>query len=193
MDLLDQLKKAQSEISNYVVPGGQGNCFKCMSLNIDGQQNIYAKKDPKCYPLLLNLFGTQYDEWEIANLADGAEAEQCYSQNPENYAEQAGVDAINCYGVARYNWECDDICPTDVDKNQLKLNQTITLPANSACQYKVNESYEPVEREAFYLEKTTPDLKLWVHDRPVMKGELRADEKLNHLFELEVWDEVSND
>lgn len=59
---------------------------------------------------MLNLLGTQYEEWKWLNLADKAKKGSCYIGNPEKFASVIGVPAINCYGVAAHAWECGGWC-----------------------------------------------------------------------------------
>ena len=95
------------DINKYKVAAGKGSCYKCMKERQDPKRgNVYAIKDPRCSPLVLNLFGTQYEEWTWWNLIDGAEQGDCFMGNPEDFAQYASVAAINCYDIARFNWEC---------------------------------------------------------------------------------------
>ena len=73
------------DIKNFEDSNGFGNCYKCLSLK-DYKQNMYALDKPRCSPLFMNLFGTQYEEQSWLNLADEAGKGICYIGNPEKLA-----------------------------------------------------------------------------------------------------------
>lgn len=138
---------------------------------------MYAKDDPRCSPLVLNVAQTQYEEWSWLNLAEIAEQGQCYLGNPEDYADYVDIAGVNCYGMARYIWECGGYCNSNVDEDryQLKLGRQITLEAGRACQYKV---WEPQmtngdKRWNYFIKKDNPDLRIWAFDRTLRESEFR--------------------
>ena len=57
---------AKLNIKNYEEDRGHGNCYKCLSLR-NWKRNMYTTGNARCSPLMLNLIGTQYEEWTWVN------------------------------------------------------------------------------------------------------------------------------
>lgn len=53
-----------------------------------------------------DITGSNYEEMKLINIMITANPKSCYRGNPEMFASSAGLDAVNCYGIARGYHEC---------------------------------------------------------------------------------------
>ena len=53
------------DFTNYAVPEGDGNCYKCIYFSRGNEQNIYTKREPRCFPLVKDISGTFYEECKL--------------------------------------------------------------------------------------------------------------------------------
>lgn len=94
------------DFSTYRAPQGDGNCYRCIYSSRGSEENIFTRATPRCHPLVKDISGTAYEEWQWLNLVAKAKANECYRGNPELYATVAGLDAINCYEISRGYHQC---------------------------------------------------------------------------------------
>ena len=120
------------------------------------KKSIFAEKDPDCRAIIFD--GAQPGG---KNMVKMAQAGNCYEDNPSDYAHFLGLKAIRCWGFNYNYFDCNEICPFDLESNHSHVytNQSYTVFSDSKCQYQIKDII--TEQDNIYIHKESPDLKIY--------------------------------